>query len=335
MAENPSLGPSSVLRGATSVRALTPAEPPRAARPLRVVVEVSERAGELVDPRVTRRLVALELSDVEVGPPHDAKTRPRSESVYFRVMVGNPNVLVVELWSRGELSGKRRVSTEGGTRLRARRIALVSAELARALQRRRRADETRAVARAAREALARRPQGELMLHGFFRTRAELLGAAVGGAELALLGPALSLGVQTDSGAGLDLRFEWLGGKTRLWYGASLRPYFGWSLGEPRRSADSAPPTELELGGSLALAGFRAANVPASAALDLVLHDWTARAVLDATARLPLFPHMDVGLGIEAGALLRPPSFAPASGTDVFGALWLGANLQLSVTSARR
>jgi len=295
---------------------------------------------ELVDPRVTRRLVALELSDVDVDPPHDAKTATDGESVYVRVMAGSPGLLDVELWSRGELSGRRHVSTEGSSRLRARRIALASAELCRALQRRRQLERKRADDLAAQERAKGPPPGSLVLRGAFDVRASLTGATVGSGELTLFGPSLGLGLQFESGPGVELRFEWFGGATRalaetrdasaLWYGATLRPYYAWAVGDARSGYGVlGAETRLEVGAGLALAGLRLQNVVNENGTGVTAYPWTARAAGDVNLSTQLSRGVGIGIGVEVGALLHPISVDAPTGPDELGAFWLSGTIRLT------
>src|SRR5690606_15538728 len=93
-------------------------------------------AEQQVDQRLVQRLVALELSDVEVPPPAAATTASETPGLYVRI-IADDKKMTVELWDRGQLQGLRRLSLQGSQLLRARRIALASGVLVRQLRERR------------------------------------------------------------------------------------------------------------------------------------------------------------------------------------------------------
>src|SRR6187431_2323057 len=101
----------------------------------RAVQQCWSRSVTAPSPRATRRLVQLELSEIDV-PQASANKRSRAP-LFFRVVLVEPDVRV-ELWERGEYYGARGVSgSNAAGQLGARRVALAAAELARRLQRRR------------------------------------------------------------------------------------------------------------------------------------------------------------------------------------------------------
>ena len=100
------------------------------------MIEVDAAAERLVDARTLRRLIALELADVEVPPEIDGQ----ASALFYRVLGDTPGFVALELWERGTLHGSRRVSSaEPGGHLFARKVALAAAELARALRQQRQA----------------------------------------------------------------------------------------------------------------------------------------------------------------------------------------------------
>jgi len=93
-------------------------------------IEIDGRAEAIIDPRAVRRLVHLELADVEVRP---APGRADTE-LFVRVLGAGDGQLRIELWERGIEYGARTVAgATGSAQLVARRVALAAAELAREL----------------------------------------------------------------------------------------------------------------------------------------------------------------------------------------------------------
>jgi len=90
-----------------------------------------------VDESMARRSIALEIGEVEVpGDPRRANESREDVSLFVRVERSEEK-LYVSLWDRGEFVGRRRISDSGSARLRARRVGLAAAELARQLRVRR------------------------------------------------------------------------------------------------------------------------------------------------------------------------------------------------------
>src|SRR5258706_16211119 len=103
-----------------------------------VVIEIDSAAEHWVDARSARRLIPLELSDVDV-PPAPALRRAAA-TLFFRVLGRPDGALRVELWERGEFHGARVLSASGeNAQLVARRVTLAAAELGRRLSRKRQA----------------------------------------------------------------------------------------------------------------------------------------------------------------------------------------------------
>jgi hypothetical protein len=93
-------------------------------------IEIDARAEAIIDPRAVRRLVQLELADVDVRP---APGRADTE-LFVRVLGAGDGQLRIELWERGTVYGARTVAgATGSVQLVARRVALAAAELAREL----------------------------------------------------------------------------------------------------------------------------------------------------------------------------------------------------------
>lgn len=90
-----------------------------------------------IDERAIRQAIALELSEIEIPPDPDSDSSVDGEVSLHIEVTRSETRLVVALWDRGELAGRRGVSASGDPRLVARRIGLAVAELARDLRERR------------------------------------------------------------------------------------------------------------------------------------------------------------------------------------------------------
>jgi hypothetical protein len=305
-------------------------KPVSAAPKIGVVVEIGPRAEALVDAALTRRLIELEVGDIEV--PSAPGTRPEIRTALFYRIVARPdNVLVLELWERGQLHGKRTISGVGGSeRLRARLVALAAAELARHLRHRRlvqarrhEADERRRRDQE-RAALLAPPFARLS----YASGASLLALTTG--DLLVAGPALSGTLSFGAGPRLALRASSLhgafegGGERALgqWYDLALLPSYVLSL-----SPDYALDMGLVASASLVHAGQ-------GLSLDGIAdqsESWSAR--LGAFVALESRWTRSLGwfLGPSAGAVMRRVPIAAQSGErGSLAGLWLGLSLGLTV-----
>ncbi len=290
------------------------------------MVEIDEKAQPLIDPHLTRRLVQLELTDVEVPPAVAGEGAHRvPATLFFRVLVTKRGTVRVELWDHGEFAGARSVSAKRGSApIRSRRIALAAAELARRLRQRRlydakqrqeakkRADDERKAA-----AAARAPRIALT--------AGALGAMVGSGDAWLAGPELS-GQLRIRGARLSVGAAWLSGALPLgagtpgarWLELSLSPSYAARLG---RSLD------LDAGLTAAAAAVHVTGATQLDGIDNEHDTWSARAV----GHVYLQPHLSRALalsfGPELGAMLRRVPMVDARGQKHrLGGLWLGVGL---------
>jgi hypothetical protein len=104
---------------------------PLAAAPRPASIEIDARAEALIDPRAVRRLVQLELADVDVRPAPGQ----RDTVLFVRVLGAGEGQLRIELWERGVAYGSRIVAgATASAQLGPRRVALAAAELARELR---------------------------------------------------------------------------------------------------------------------------------------------------------------------------------------------------------
>ncbi|HET9929539.1 MAG TPA: hypothetical protein VFQ35_02580, partial [Polyangiaceae bacterium] len=93
------------------------------------MIEIDPAAEAILDARAVRRQVSLELSEIDVpsfgaGGGGAASAAP-SPPLFVRVLGRVDRQVEVELWARGELSGRRVVSgAESGQHLLVRRVGL-------------------------------------------------------------------------------------------------------------------------------------------------------------------------------------------------------------------
>src|SRR5688572_23659586 len=165
----------------------------------RVVIEVDAAGERLLDARAVRRLVALELSDVDVPEELDGA----APTLFYRVLGDNRGFVDLELWERGTLHGSRRVSSaDRAGHLFARRVALAAAELARAVRQQRIAKRRVEARRAARERAERRLKQTRTLEGPLAVRTGVFVAR--GDALTVFGSNLTLGITLVGATRLDL-----------------------------------------------------------------------------------------------------------------------------------
>jgi hypothetical protein len=300
--------------------------PARAASGPRVVVEITQRAEQQIDPALTRRLIALELGDIEM-PPKPGAPWASYTTVFFRVFVVGADVLRIELWDKGEFHGARRVSGEGSRQLRARRIALGAGELARRLRQNRiaearhLAEEQQRIAReqAEREAWEYKPTLALA--------AGATAAAVGPSDLWLAGPGLSGQLRLARGARIDLGVRVLAGSAPdvddssvTWLEMSLAPSYALRV---------SPSFDVTVGVLAAAAAVRAPGATAVDGVEGEHETWSARAALFAYGEPRLAPWARLSIGPEIGAVLRRIPLEDAAGASHrLGGLWLGATVAL-------
>jgi hypothetical protein len=290
-----------------------------------VVVEISDSAESLLDARATRRLVQLELSEIEV-PPASGNKRARAP-LFFRVVQVGPE-LRVELWERGEYHGARVVSGSNAGQLGARRVALAAAELARRLQKKRRVQaERERLAELARVEEAARA-ARRALDGPFALRSSLEAASIGNFAAALLGPRL-LGQWTLARrTRIEGGFAWLAGSAPAsasaeWLELSLAPMQRVALAET---------LDLDLGVTVAAAWLRLGKVRGVDAILDQNETWSARAAAVVRVEPRLGKQLRLSLGADAGLLLRPVPFQSQSGSaERLHGAWLGLGLGVIFT----
>jgi len=290
-----------------------------------VVVEIGSRAELVLDPRFTRRLVQLELSELEVPPSPTTTNEPTA--LFFRVTQEAPSTLRIELWERGKFYGARTISVSRGTsQLLARRIALAAAELARRL-RHVRQEEARRLKLEAREPSesAHPAKHTAELYRFF-VEPGASAAAVGPSELWLIGTGVTAGWRlADSYFGV--RASWYGGQmgrgethSVQWTELMLAPGYTYSL---------SPSLRLDVGLDAGAAVVRVHGVQAVDAIDGQKETWTGRLAAHLGLQIPLTQSLALNAGPEIGSVLRrlPVTLRDGSSND-YGGLWLASKFGL-------
>lgn len=291
-----------------------------------VVVEIGDSAEALLDARATRRLVQLELSEIEV-PPASGNKRTHAPLFFRVVQVGHD--IRVELWERGEYHGARVVSgSNAAGQLGARRVALAAAELARRLQKKRRmqADRERVAELARAEEAAR--EARRALDGPFALRSSLEVASIGQFDALLAGPRL-LGQWTFAQrTRIEGGFAWLAGSAPAfahaeWLELSLAPMQRVALAET---------VDLDLGLTVAAAWLRLGKVHGVDAILDQNETWSARAAAVVRLEPRLSRQVRLSIGADAGLLLRQVRFQSQTGSaERLHGAWLGLGLGVVFT----
>jgi hypothetical protein len=299
------------------------------------VVEIDAESERLLDARLTRRLIGLELKEVDVPAPPTALPGSPERSLFVRVRGDTGHRLRVELWEHGVFHGARVVNvTPGGSRyLRAQRIALVAADLARRLRQER--------LRQVREQEHARSQSDLAPPGaaaeLDRPRARLharaVGALVGPGDLDLAGPELGGELVLWGRARVGLGAAWLFGVAPRMPGLPRAQWLELSIA-PGYSAPLSRRLDLYAGLKVSAA---AVHLATSSAVDRIPgeHDtWSARAGAELGAEVHLSRVVSLRGGPEVGSVLRRVVATDRFGGDHrLGGLWLGLGLGVSLDPA--
>ncbi len=296
-----------------------------------VIVEVSDDVETLVDARLARRLIRLELADVELPKVNSAvpatgpqKSSSNAEEVVFVRLLRQGETMVVELWARGELSGERRLAASDNERHQARRVALASAELARRLR------EVRVVERQRilRQHLAPSPRDGAPV---YLTKVNV-GLTAGittawwiGGDTLLIGPKVGLWGMTESGVGLGLTGAALTparpGTVRSWSELAVRPSWGVPLNAYVRA---------EFGLQLAAAVLGIGPRAEFSGSDVSRQTWATKAVLDTRVEWLLGPRLSLVAVPEFGLVTRSLSVESRGETGTLEGTWLGVALGVNV-----
>lgn len=290
----------------------------------RAFVEIGD-TDERVNPAVLRRLVALELSDISV--PASPRSAGEEEATLHCRVLPEDGALRVEVWSKGESAGTRRVSLQGTPALVARRVALAAAELARRLAHQRQA-EARRLERELLEA-ERSSRAVSEKHRKERLALATRARAVGLLEGAYLGgPSIAAQLNGDHPLRVELGTSWLAGEI-----TALRAKSLWSTVE----LHVTPAYVLPLGGATDVVvgvPMHAGWVQAGAALSRTEGErdaWMLRAGLEVRVQPRLSSGLRLDLGVGAGAVMRgirlqdptDPVSSPGRLGGSFGELSLG------------
>ncbi len=302
-----------------------------------VVVEIDRRASRLVDPTLTRRLVAIELSDLEVPPAPGDEPPPESRSLFVRLIGEDEGSVRVELWELGRRLGMREVAFDVATseQLRARRIALVAAALGREVAVARRREALRLAEQARVEQEARRvaamapPPVRAAIVGSLRA------ASVGSADLLLAGPRLEGSLRLADGATLGVGLGLLSGPAVMLDG---RPPVEWAelTVTPGWQARVAERARIGVGAEIGAVTAQLPRVQAVDGIDGQLSTWTSRAAGRVALELETGRLGSVELGLGAGLVLRPLPLVDQGGAarDLGGA-WVGLDAGWVLDPRRR
>jgi hypothetical protein len=295
------------------------------AAPAPAIVEIDPRVE--VDARAARRLVQLELSDVDVpkrsGDPEVA--------LFVRVLAAGEGRIRVELWERGEAHGARLVSgTHGGSQLIARRVALAAAELARGLRQKRRAAERALVLEERRKMLAAEAERQRTLDGPRALRPAVAATFVGLGDLALVGPSLTGELHVADATRLDLGIA--AGFGNILSTDSAVETLELGLGPAVRVPIPSAGLDLDFSafGKTGVLSF--ANVAGVDGIDGQRQTWWARAGASSALQLRLERTTRLSLGFSLGATLRRVPVTLADGRDLrLGGFFVGTELGVVFT----
>ena len=296
-----------------------------------IVVEIDRRAARSLNDRLTRRLIELELGDLEIPPPvddEDIAPPELSHSIFVRVLGEGDDQLRVELWERGTYHGARLVPVEEGTseQLRARRIALTAATLGRRLRITRIREARLAAERARLAAEEQRAAHLLPPPSRIAFGAQVHGAVVGPDGFWLVGPGLEGQLRLATGERLDLGLSWMTGTARVldgspamqWLELSLSPGYAFQLSER---------LDLVAGLNLAAGTVHFSHVVAVDDSAQQQDTWSARGAGRVLFELDAGSLTHLRFGPEVGATLRRIPVVDRSGANErLGGFWLGASL---------
>lgn len=288
-----------------------------------MAVEVDRRVEPLVDVRLMRRLVVLELGELDVPAPPGVAAQ--SHSLFVRVLPEPEHRIRVELWEHGSLRGTRLLVEGSGepSELGARRIALAAAALGRQLRTRRLA-EARAQAqadleRAEREEQAARDAEARRVH----LSVALRGALVGPGDSAFIGVTAEPQLQLSGGARLGLLMSGFHGRSGKLNPSSSIEWLEIGLA-PEQSFSLRRGWELSLGIEAALAAVHLERVVAVDDIAGQRDTWSARTSARARVSFPVQTLGRVVVGPDLGWVLRPIPVVEGNLQRVrLGGAWLG------------
>jgi hypothetical protein len=304
------------------------------AAPLRVVIEL-DVAETVLDARMVRRLIHLELSEVEV-PPDPRRPGNWPPTLFVRIVSAGQDAVDVELWERGVSYGKRTVSRlQGRGGLRARRVALAAAELARRMRHERLAQAKRLREERRRRQLQEQRLAETPPFARLALQSTISGGAVGPGDLWLLGPRLAGQIRFRSGIRLELGSAWMFGKnvaaeghpTAQWLELSVGAGYATNLGKQ---------LGLSFGAHAAAAAVHLAELDSVDSIRGQADSWSASALADVRLETRLASGLRLSFGPSAGMVLRPIPVVDESGnSERLGGLWLGGAVGVDIDPQSR
>ncbi|HEX6272542.1 MAG TPA: hypothetical protein VFZ53_05865 [Polyangiaceae bacterium] len=296
-----------------------------AASPPPAIVEIDPRAP--LDARAARRLVQLELADVEVPKrPQDPEV-----ALFVRVLAADEERLRVELWERGEAYGARLVSgTRESSQLIARRVALAAAELARGLRQKRRSEARARLDEERRRRLVEQAERERTLDGPAALRPSVTGTLVGLGDLAVVGPSLTGELNVSGATRLDLSAAASFGPV-LDGGANVE-VFELGLAPAHRFVLVNRSLDLDVSAFAKAGVLSFTNVESVDGLAGQHQTWWARAGAATAAEFRLERTTRLSLGLALGAVIRRVPLTLENGEERrLGGFFVGAELGVVFT----
>lgn len=191
-----------------------------------MTTEIDRATEQITDPHLTRRLIALEMGDVDVPPRLVDGEEGEEPALFFRV-VDDDGVIRIELWERGEFHGARTLSAQGTKRLLARKIALATTQLAMRLRRVRLLERKQAQEQQEEQELE--PPRRLPLQARFILGTEARATLLTGGGAWAVGPGIWTQLRFDSGPVVELGLSHQAGSVEglqqtswRWFGGGLR-----------------------------------------------------------------------------------------------------------------
>jgi hypothetical protein len=293
-----------------------------------VIVEFSSNTQALLNARLTRRLIQLELAEAKLTA--HPKREEAGLALFYRLILTDTGELRIELWERGEFYGARRVSTaHGDQKLLARHVALATAELAQRLSR---AHSQKAKelalrkrqlldAKRAREEAAKRERWALV------SRAEAAWLAESDAWFA--GPRLGFQLNRASRGRLEITAGWLLGSS----GASLDGNGAEWLELELAPAYRFDAIDVAAGFNLAAATVVFTGPVSVDGIAKQRQTWSSRAGAHLHYQPALSSRLRLHVGAQAAYLLRDIQVLRLeTSTKRLGGLWLGLNLGVLIGS---
>jgi hypothetical protein len=290
------------------------------------IVEIDDAASRLLDAQSTRRLIGLELADL------DWEAAAASDAVlYFRIFATSDGNLTIELWDRGRRYGDRHISSQGNEPVRARRLALASVELARAAIRQQSVEQRR---KRHRPRPVDVPSSSLQLPASLRLLPSARGSTVDFSDLTVAGPRLSAALVFQQGPRLDLGVGWQAGRVRApadgthdsganarWSEIFLAPSYSWHWGD----------SEIDLGLQISAAAVSFQDFPVGPVERRSVHTWSSQLGLLTRYHHALSPSFRLFLELEAGHTLRPIAVWNPASNDQLAGFWAGLSLGGEIT----